>query len=61
MHLVTSLIRVGGSVTMVIPPAVLKEMKLVPYDKLVIKYNKGEMKITKLGDLVAVWDKIDKG
>ncbi len=61
MVFVTSILRVGGSVAMIVPPAVIKEMDLVCREKLIIKYNKREMNITKLNDMLEKEDKGDKG
>lgn len=61
MHCVTKLMRVGGSVTMVIPPIVMKEMKLLPNESVVISYNEKQMNINKLNDILKDKDKIEKG
>lgn len=61
MHIVTRITRVGGSIYMIVPAAVVKEMKLLPGDSVVITYAEKQMDITKLNDILKDKDKLTGG
>lgn len=48
MKLVSKIMKVGGSYTVIIPPNIIREMKLMKRDLVVITYNADKMEISKL-------------
>lgn len=52
MHLVSKIMKVGGSLALVIPPEVIKEMDILPKDTVIIKYTHTKMNISKLKDIM---------
>jgi len=57
MILITQASRLGGSTIMVIPVEVVKKMKIIPREALVIKYDEDKMEIVKARDSILDKDK----
>lgn len=60
MYIVTRITRVGGSIYMIVPAAVVKEMKLLPGESVVITYDEKQMNICKLKAIIKDMNKTNK-